>query len=124
MWDDAHGGDWYLQEDHDPSHGTKTTNNVAYELKMSNWMSLVVHPGQSPDLNPTEGCWLILKQRTKKRLAHSTEWDGTIKHLQAILTEEWDKITLQEIRELISELPSRCKELTRNGGARMRSEKW
>ncbi|KAF2682732.1 hypothetical protein K458DRAFT_453907, partial [Lentithecium fluviatile CBS 122367] len=60
--------DWALQEDHDPSHGTKTPYNVAYELKWSNWIHLLIHPAQSPDLNPAEGCWLRLKQRTKKCL--------------------------------------------------------
>ncbi|KAF2184646.1 hypothetical protein K469DRAFT_459622, partial [Zopfia rhizophila CBS 207.26] len=67
---DARLGDssksYYLIEDHDPSHGTKTTHNIAYRIKDESWISRIAHPPQSPDLNPTEGMWNILLQRTEQ----------------------------------------------------------
>jgi len=42
---------WLLQEDNDPSHGTKK-EGLAERLKKSNWIDSLVHPAQSPDLNP------------------------------------------------------------------------
>jgi hypothetical protein len=114
-------GEWFLQEDGDPSHGTKSTGNVAYIYKRDHGIKTVVHPAGSPDLNPVEGCWLILKQRVKKRM---DEWDGTIRHLKRLLQEEWDKIEMKQIRRMINELPWRCRVLTENGGKKVRSEHW
>jgi len=98
---------WRLQEDNDPSYSTRSRMNVAAELKNSLWVNLLVHPAQSPDLNPIKGIWLILKQRTKRRLRYPTEgeeqWDGTARYLKQILYREWDQITIQEVRNLISE---------------------
>ena len=57
-----------LQEDNDPSHGTrpnkvlakKGIKNVAQQLKDDEWIETLTHPAQSPDLNPSEACWNIL----------------------------------------------------------------
>ncbi|KAF1963469.1 hypothetical protein CC80DRAFT_6127 [Byssothecium circinans] len=133
---DARG--WILQEDNDPSHGTRSVDNDPNNLRNSSWIDTIVHPAQSPDLNPQEGCWNILKQRTKRRLwrpkTHPSElsegeqpeeaWDGTLKHLKRILTQEWDKITLQEIRTFIAEMPARCNAVIAVGGERIRSDVW
>jgi hypothetical protein len=40
------------------------------------------------------------------------------------LLEEWAKITLEEIRERISDMPRRCAELIRIGGKRIRGPKF
>ncbi|KAF1980320.1 hypothetical protein BU23DRAFT_445214, partial [Bimuria novae-zelandiae CBS 107.79] len=73
---------------------------------------LFIHPGRLLDLNPTEGCWLILKEKAKRRLHKlcegETPWDGTTKHLKDILQQIWDEISINEIRELIKEMPDRC----------------
>jgi hypothetical protein len=119
---------WVLQEDGDPPHGTKTKDNVASNLRDYSWIHAILYTAQSPDLNPIEGVWLILKQRAKKGIADSEHtldaWDGTKKSLQRILTEVWDEITLKKIREIIKEMPSRCAELTCNSGQKLRSDKW
>ena len=53
---------WVLQEDNDPSHGHKS-NGLATRLKASNWIDTLVHPAQSPDLNPIEAiCCCVLHQ--------------------------------------------------------------
>ena len=44
---------WLLQEDNDPSHGSRKYGLVQH-LKVSNWVNNLVHPARSPDLNPME----------------------------------------------------------------------
>jgi transposase len=107
-------GNWLFQEDGDPSHGMRKPG-LARKLKDSNWIANLKHPAQSPDLNPKEGIWNIIKQRTRRRIYHSTE------ELKAILQEEWSKVTMEEIRERIADMPRRCRLLVETGGAPIKS---
>jgi len=114
-----------LQEDNDPSHGTRSQINVAREIKDRASIRTLLHPAQSPDLNPIEGVWNIFKQRLRKRYR---EWK-TYKELKAIAIEEWDRIrnTIQgtlEVRRRIAEMPWRCEMLRKTGGKRIRSYLW
>ena len=75
--------DWLLLEDNDGSHGHGRQSKakpwdpsnpydfprpgLATKLKSDNWIGLLRHPPQSPDLNPIEACWNILKQRIQNR---------------------------------------------------------
>ncbi|KAF2032251.1 hypothetical protein EK21DRAFT_61493, partial [Setomelanomma holmii] len=119
---------WYLQEDNNPSHGTKSKDNVAENLRQANWIAVIVHLGQSADLKPIEGMWLILKQRAKRRIRYpepgEREWDGTKRHLKQILQDVWASITIDKIRDCISQMPERCCELCENGGEKIRSANW
>ena len=45
-----------LQEDNDPSHGTRSKDNVVTQFKEANWITSLVYPPQSPDLNSSEAC--------------------------------------------------------------------
>jgi hypothetical protein len=111
---------WILQEDNDPSHGNgpRSLYGLAAKLKDDNWIDCLTHPPQSPDLNPIEACWNIMKPRIRKRT-----W-RTLEELKAILQEEWDKITMEEIRARIAEMPQRCHDLVEHGGKPLKSELW
>jgi hypothetical protein len=109
--------DWLLQEDGDPSHGIKKVG-LAQRLREANWINNLSHPPQSPDLNPMEGCWNILKQRIRYKVWQSME------ELKQALQEEWSKITIEEVRSRISEMPSRCKSIVESSGGPVKSTLW
>jgi DDE superfamily endonuclease len=108
---------WILQEDGDPSHG-KRKKGLAQVYLESNWVPVLRHPPQSPDLNPAEGVWNILKQRVRQRTWRSLE------EYKVVLQDEWSKITLEEIRARILEIPDRCKQLVETGGAPIKGDLW
>lgn len=76
------------------------------------------HPPQSPDLNPSEGVWNILKQRVRRRRCNN------VKELKRIILEEWNEISMDEIRARIKEMPKRCEILRNNEGEAIKSALW
>jgi hypothetical protein len=108
---------WLLMEDGDPSHGMKK-RGVACELKDVNWITNLKHPAQSPDLNPMEGIWNIIKNRLRKKIYYSN------KELKEAIQAEWDKITLEDIRERIRDMPRRCDLLVKTSGKAIKSRLW
>ena len=109
-----HPGRAILQEDGDPSHGTVgNSDNKAKSLRKANWIETYLHPAKSPDLNPIEGIWLRLKTAVRRRWK---DYWGRPEVLKRIIIEEWDRISLSTIRELIADMPSRCKKLVETGG--------
>ncbi|KXL44531.1 MAG: hypothetical protein FE78DRAFT_71662, partial [Acidomyces sp. 'richmondensis'] len=112
-----------LMEDGDPSHGHRSEGNMPPEARRKALIQLHDHPLQSPELNPIEGIWLLLNERLKQvysnRIHHMGYWQ-----LRKAVEASWDLITLEEIRERISDMQQRCKKLISNGGARVKGEKW
>ena len=93
---EAEKRDFIFQEDNDGSHGTRSAENIARFRKdkmnldyIDNW------PPNSPDMNPIETVWRILKSRVK--LHKSLDF----KQLRRAIQEEWDHITIEEINEAI-----------------------
>jgi hypothetical protein len=109
---------FWLQEDGDPSHGNKSTNNPCYRMKRDADIWILVHPAQSPDLNPIEAIWQIIKQRLR-----GETWK-TVEEFKAAVQREWDRVTIAQIRRRIREMPWRCKRIQELEGARIRSALW
>jgi len=98
-----HGVKYHLQEDGDPSHGINSPNSPPTVLKREADLFLLAHPSQSPDINPIESCWNIMKARLSGRT-----W-SSVADFKRDIQAEWDKITLLQIRKRIREMPNRCK---------------
>ncbi|RDI85125.1 putative MFS-type transporter [Venturia inaequalis] len=113
-----HGVKYHLQEDGNPSHGINSPNSPPGILRRDAGLLILVHPPQSPDLNPIESCWNIMKARLAGR-----RW-STIAEFKAAIQAEWDKIQLVEIRYRIAEMPDRCKKIIKQPQVRIQSALW
>lgn len=67
-------------------------------------------PPNSPDINPIEDIWRLLKDRIRKRMPK------TLKEIEVVAADEWSKITIDEIRSLIESLPRRLEAIIRSRG--------
>ena len=114
------GQNCVLQQDNDNSHGTRSRDNLCTQFLWEHHIKTFGHPPQSPDLNPIEGVWNILKQRVRKRWF---DWHTADEFKQVIL-EEWDKITIFEIRARIAEMPARCQLVVQSNGWPCKSALW
>lgn len=86
-----------FQQDNAPCHKSALTMRWFEE----NNIDLLEWPAQSPDLNPIEHLWSILKRRIQE---HSITSKETLKN---VLQQEWSDISSEECRKLVSTMPKR-----------------
>ena len=88
-----------LQDDNATCHTAEYTT----QWRQSHDIDRMPWPAQSPDLNPIEHLWDYLDRQVRKRRPLPTSPAG----LAAALQDEWGKIPLDVVRNLISSMPSR-----------------
>ncbi len=93
-----------FQHDNDPKHTSKAT--VGF-LKQ-NRVKVIQWPSMSPDLNPIEHLWGILKRQVEH---HSP---SSIQSLKEVILEEWKKIDLAKCRQLVHSMPRRLGAVIKN----------
>ena len=104
-----YGSDWRLQQDNDPKH----TSRVAKNFISRNGVQTIDWPSNSPDLNPIENMWQIMKNNVEKRNPQGVE------ELTQFMKEEWDAISEEVVNNLVSSMRTRCDLVSRENGDRI-----
>lgn len=105
---DLDSDNFIFQQDNDPKH----TSKKAKEWFNDNEIELLDWPAQSPDLNPIEHLWHILKMR----LAEYENPPKGIQELWERVQVEWEKIPKEECLNLINSMPRRIQAVLRAKG--------
>jgi transposase len=97
-----------FQQDNAGAHGARDTQT---ELR-NRGIEVIAWPASSPDLNPIENIW----QRIKQRLRRRHECPHNVEELKALVADEWSRITIEEIRDLIKTMHNRMAAVIRAHG--------
>ncbi len=95
-----------FQHDNDPKDTSKTTTALLKKLrvKVMDWPSI------SPDLDPIEHLWGILKQKVEERKV------SNIHQLRDVVMEEWKRTPVATCEALVNSMPKRVKAVLENNG--------
>jgi hypothetical protein len=95
-----------FQDDNDSKHRSK----IVTTWKKENNIKVVEWPAYSPDLNPIENCWGILKKYIRK------EMPSNIDTLKLKITDYWKKLNKKHICNMIDSMPKRINDVINNKG--------
>jgi transposase len=97
-----------FQHDGAPCHQAK----IVKQWLQTSQIPVLDWPGQSPDLNPIENAWFMIKKRVASRKPTSLE------HLKNIIKEVWEEsFSSAECQILVETMPERIRAVMKNQGA-------
>ena len=99
--------EFIFQQDSAPAHTAKTTIKWLEEhhIRVMDW------PGNSPDLNPIENLWGIVKRRVRQYIPSTTD------ELKAVIEACWEEVSCEHCQSLIDSMPRRIAAVIEaNGG--------
>ncbi len=102
--DDALPSETFFQHNH-PKHTAEMTTALLLKVKVMEW------PRMSPDLNPIEQMWGILKRKVEKHHV------SNIQQLRDVIMEAWKRMPATTFSALANSIPRRIKAVLDNNGA-------
>lgn len=96
-----------FQHDNDPKHASKKTSEFLKKKKVK----VLTWPSMSPDLNPIEHLWNVLKRNISKHQP------SNLRELKDIVNQEWSNISKAICQDLVHSMPNRVKSVLANNGS-------
>lgn len=98
--------EWLLQEDNDPKHKSKK----AQQFRNENGVKKILWPSYSPDLNPIENVWSVLKSNISQYRV------TTQRGLVSAMKKEWKKLNPEYATKLVESMKRRTEAVIQNNG--------
>ena len=98
--------DWVLVEGNDPKH----RSSFSQEWKKNDHITTLPWPCQSPDANPIENLWSLLKIKV------ATRKPKTIKEFKKPIYKEWNDLPIQLPSRLVWSMKNRVDDLIQSKG--------
>ena len=100
--------DWIYMDDNATCHRSSATNSFKAQagIRTLKW------PACSPDLNPIENVWSLLKRGVRQSIRPGDD----LARLEVLLRQEWDRLNQDVINRLIESMPSRIRQVINRSG--------
>ena len=100
---------WKLQEDNSSVHKSKLSESYKKSVMIRN----IDWPANSPDLNPIENLWAILKKRIQNKAPKD------IKELEKLIETEWQTFDQEFLANFINSMKRRCQMVIASDGKKI-----
>lgn len=105
-WYGADPAAWILQEDNDPKHRSRLSTH----WKTEQGITTLPWPSQSPDANPIENVWSLMKLKLRgKRIPTRA---ALCRQIRAV----WRSLPTRYAETLVDSMPRRCRAIISNNG--------
>jgi hypothetical protein len=81
-------------------------DNVAKDWQENHDLEKIEWPAQSPDLNPIDNVWKLLKDAVQKRRRPKNQED-----MWLVVESEWKAISQSKLEALVATMPQRIKDV-------------
>jgi len=105
-WYGDNNCNWKLLEDNDPKHTSKTSRT----FKANNGIQSLPWPSQSPDCNPIENVWALMKLKINRQPPRS------INNFVGRIKKEWKDLSTEFAEKLVNSMKNRVELLIERKG--------